>query len=148
MMRISSFIALKFLVFTTVTLAGVDPIDKDRYGVALRGYDAVAYHTMQKAVRGEMAYAYEWMGAQWYFSTNEHRELFAKNPEHYAPRFGGYCAWAVGHDYIAEGDPLAWSIVDGKLYLNYSTEVRSLWLKEIPQLIEKGSEHWPSLLSR
>jgi len=148
--RVHPFLAALLLVSALASLAraGADPVNRDSHGVALRGYDAVAYHTRQEAVHGEKAYAYEWNGAIWYFTSAGNRELFAENPERYAPQFGGYCAWAVGHDYIADGDPTAWSIVDGKLFLNYNKQVQALWLEEIPQLIEKGNGNWPKLLLR
>lgn len=96
-------------------------------GVALKGYDAVAYFTEAKPVRGQAQFRLVWNGAVWRFASAEHRDFFMAMPEKYAPRFGGYCAWAVSHGYTADGDPEAWKIVDGKLYINYSRRVQKRW---------------------
>lgn len=135
-----------------VLLAGpalaVDPVHKTRFGgVAIGGYDPVAYFDQGKAVEGSKEHTFEWRGATWRFATAAHRDQFAKEPERYAPRYGGYCAWAVGHGYTAPGDPQAWSIVDGKLYLNYNTEVKAQWTPDAAGWIAKGDVHWPKLLA-
>ena len=59
-------------------------------GVAIKGYDTVAYFTMGKAVKGDKQYGYEWNGAKWLFSNRAHLALFAAEPEMYAPQYGGY----------------------------------------------------------
>ncbi|MCI0392003.1 MAG: YHS domain-containing protein, partial [Acidobacteria bacterium] len=99
--------------------AAVDPVNKNLFGTALKGYDAVAYFKEGHPVKGKDEFRHDWMGAKWYFASVANRDEFAKSPEKYAPQFGGYCAWAVGHGYTASIDPQAWKIVDRKLYLNY-----------------------------
>ena len=74
-------------------------------------------------------------------------EKFRASPQRYAPQYGGYCAWAVANGYTAKGDPNAWSVVDGKLYLNFSKSVRRQWSKDIPGNISKGDANWPSVLN-
>ena len=71
---------------------------------------------------------------------------FAGDPEKYAPRFGGYCAWAVSQGYTASIDPEAWTVHKGKLYLNYSIGVRDEWAQDIPGNIAKGENNWPKVL--
>src|SRR5512134_970368 len=88
--------------------------------LALRGYDAVAYHTEGRPVAGRAEFEYRWNGARWRFASAAGRDRFAASPERYAPQFGGYCAYAVSRGYTADVDPEAWRIVDGALYLNYS----------------------------
>ena len=100
------------------------PVFETRAG-AIRGYDAVAYFTESKPVRGNKDYVVEWNGARWYFASAENRDRFEADPNKYAPQYGGYCAWAVANGYTASTDPGAWSIKDGKLYLNYSKLVRA-----------------------
>jgi hypothetical protein len=85
------------------------------------------------------------MGATWRFSSVENRDQFIAAPERFAPQFGGYCAWALGHGYTAPSDPEAWEIIDGKLYLNYDRSVRAEWLKDARNWIQRGNHHWPSL---
>jgi hypothetical protein len=133
------------IAFTPAELhAGIDPVNNER-GVALHGHDAVAYFKEGKPVKGRDAIVAEWMGVKWLFSKEEHRDLFVAEPEKYAPQFGGYCAWAVSHGYVADIDPEAWSIVNGKLYVNYSKEVRAMWDKEKEKLIPLGEKNWITL---
>lgn len=143
--------ALMIALIATVTVvvrpasAAVDPINKNIFGTALKGYDAVAYFKQSKPVKGKDEFRHDWMGAKWYFASSANRDEFAQNPEKYAPQFGGYCAWAVAHNYTASIDPEAWRIVDGKLYLNYSKDVQKKWEANIPGFIKAGNENWPKL---
>lgn len=125
---------------------GVEPVYKFSGALALKGYDAVAYFNDGNAVEGAEQFTYEWNGAKWRFASAANRDSFAGDPEKYAPQYGGYCAWAVGHGYTAKGDPEAWKIVDGKLYLNYSKDVQAKWVQDIPGYIEKGDQNWPNFL--
>lgn len=117
-------------------------------GIAIKGADPVAYFTDAAYVSGDAAYTYEWMGATWQFASAEHRDMFAANPEQYAPRYGGYCAWAVSQGKTAPIDPTAWKIVDGKLYLNYNADVQQKWAKDIPGNIAKADQNWPAVLEK
>lgn len=67
-----------------------DPINADWLGVAIKGYDTVAYFTEGKPVKGDKMHEFTWKGAKWRFSTAAHRQMFAADPEKYAPRYGGY----------------------------------------------------------
>jgi hypothetical protein len=117
----------------------------DRAG-AIRGYDPVAYFTESRPVKGSDEHVYEWKGARWRFSSAANRERFAAAPEKYAPQYGGYCAYGVAQNYAVSIDPQAWSIVEGKLYLNYSRSVRETWNKDIPGYIRKADANWPAVL--
>lgn len=137
------------LAFTAVTaFAGkADPINaKGREKLALRGYDAVAYFTDGKPVKGDAQFTHAWMGATWRFASAEHRDQFAAAPETYAPHFGGYCAWAVSQGYVADADPEAWDIVEGRLYVNYNKDVQKKWRAERAALIGKAEQNWPNLI--
>ena len=114
-------------------------------GSAIEGYDPVAYFTQGRPVEGESEFAHDWMDATWYFASAENRDLFAADPDKYAPQYGGYCAWAVAHGYTATIDPDAWKIVDDKLYLNYSKDVQAQWTQDIPGNISKGDANWPKI---
>src|ERR1700690_4350384 len=126
----------------------IEPVNKTSDGVATKGYDPVAYFTDKRPVKGNKEFEYVWMGAKWHFSGTEHKDLFIKNPEKYAPKYGGYCAYAVSRGSIADIDPEAWSVVDGKLYLNLSKKIRDKWSKDIPGNIKKADENWPNILKR
>lgn len=123
----------------------VPAIHKDRKGVALSGYDAVAYFTEQKPMKGSAAFTHEWMGATWQFSSAANRDRFAADPAKYAPQFGGYCAWAVSNNYTAPADPQVWKIVDGRLYVNYNRQVQEKWQQDLAQRIANGERNWPGL---
>lgn len=102
--------------------------------VAIGGYDTVAYFTEGRAVRGSGLLAASWQGAEWFFISQEHRSLFVSDPERYAPKYGGYCAFCVGQmkEAVTSGDPEIFMIVDGDLFLLQSEEVRRQW-KQDPQ---------------
>ena len=114
--------------------------------IAIDGTDAVAYFTMSKPVAGSDEHTLDWNGSTWRFSSAENKAAFMENPEKYAPQYGGYCAFAMSKGYVAPTVPEAWTIVDGKLYLNFSTQVRGLWEKDIPGNIVKGDANWPKAL--
>jgi len=136
------------LTVMAVSMAGkakVEAVNHDRSGLAVHGYDVVAYFTDNKPVKGSSQFAQEWMGTKWYFASAEHRAQFAASPEKYAPQYGGYCAWAVGHNYTADTDPEAWKIVDGKLYLNYSKDIQGKWNPERAKWIQEGNRNWVEL---
>ncbi len=114
--------------------------------VAIEGTDPVAYFTEGKAVKGSSGFTHRWKGAAWRFKNAANRDAFAAEPEKYAPKFGGYCAWAVSRGYTADIDPEAWKIYRGKLYLNYSKGVQAQWTEDIPGNIAKAESHWPGVL--
>jgi hypothetical protein len=141
--------ALAGLVAALATAAAaIEPINETLFGgLALDGYDTVAYFTAGRAVEGRREYVHEWSGATWRFASAEHRDLFAADPAKYAPRYGGYCAYAVAHGYTAEIDPEAWKIVDGRLYLNYDRKVQALWEADVAGHVRAADERWPRLLA-
>lgn len=117
-------------------------VNTDADGYAIRGYDAVAYFAIESAVEGNRNYEFAWNGAKWLFANAENLEKFKQDPGAFAPQFGGYCSYAVSKGYTADGDPNAWKIVDGKLFLNYSPGVKELWEKEQSENIRKAAENW------
>lgn len=135
------------LLLTPQALAQKAQVYADRSG-AIRGHDPVAYFTEGGPVKGSRAFSYRWRDATWYFANAANRDAFAAAPEKFAPRYGGYCAYGVANGYAVSVDPAAWSIVDGKLYLNYSLNVRESWKKDIPGFIRKADGNWPRVLER
>jgi YHS domain-containing protein len=112
---------------------------------AIRGYDPVAYFKEAKPVKGSDEYSFKWKDANWFFSSKENLDSFSLNPEKYAPQYGGYCAYGLSEGHKAPTDPNAWTIVDGKLYFNYSLKVKELWIKNPTERIEKADKNWPML---
>lgn len=113
--------------------------------VAIEGTDPVAYFTEGKPVAGSKKFSHKWDGVNWRFASAKNRDLFKSDPKKYAPQFGGWCAFAVSRGHTASIEPEAWSIVDGKLYLNYSVSVRKQWQADVPGNIQKGIENWPRI---
>ena len=126
--------------------AETDPVFTTRGNVAIRGYDPVAYFTDEKAVKGSRDFSHDWQGATWRFASAENRDLFAAEPTKYAPQYGGYCAWAVSRNYTAPTDPDAFTLVNGKLYLNYNAKVMEQWLEDRDGNIDSADENWPTVL--
>ncbi|MEM8797758.1 MAG: YHS domain-containing (seleno)protein [Pseudomonadota bacterium] len=112
---------------------------------AIRGYDPVAYFTDGKPVKGSNSLTTEWNGAKWSFASAENLATFEAAPAKYAPAFGGYCAWAVANGYVASTVPEAWDIVDGRLYLNFSLNVRTRWRVDVPGHVRSGNRNWPQI---
>ena len=138
-----------FLLCLTTPSAGEakDEIYSNWRGLAIRGYDPVAFFKQGGPVQGSKEYELTWKDAKWRFASAENRDLFESDPEQYAPQYGGYCAWAVSEGYTASVDPKnAWEIVDGKLYLNYDKEIQVKWAKDIPGNIARADANWPGVL--
>lgn len=112
---------------------------------AIRGYDPVAYFTYGKAVKGNTQLTCSWSGSNWYFDSQKNLDAFKADPEKYAPQFGGYCAYGVSENHKSPTDPQAFTIVDGKLYLNYSPKVKELWMKNRDERIKQANSYWPLL---
>ncbi|MEM7523092.1 MAG: YHS domain-containing (seleno)protein [Pseudomonadota bacterium] len=126
--------------------AAADVINQTTFGgVAIDGYDTVAYFTQGKAVEGDSDFESEWMDATWRFASADHKALFDADPEKYAPQYGGYCAFAVANDTTASIEGDLWDIVDGKLYLNYSKGVQKKWRADVPGMIANANQNWPAI---
>lgn len=116
---------------------------------AADGADVVAYFGLEageNGLRGSDDFVTEWDGAKWRFASAENKAAFEANPDKYAPQFGGYCSYAVSQGYTAHGDRNAWTVHNGKLYLNYNKSVRRRWSGDIPGNVAKGDANWPKVL--
>ena len=120
----------------------------DASGLGLQGYDPVAYFAEQKAVRGRPQFSAAHEGATYHFFSAANRDAFVAAPAKYAPQYGGYCAFGMASGYKAPVDPDAWTIVDGKLYLNYNRSIRSRWAADVPGHVQKADQHWPVLRAK
>lgn len=112
---------------------------------AASGYDVVAYFTENKALEGDSQYRFEYMGADWYFTSQAHLDLFKNNPEKYAPQYGGHCAWAMSRGKTAPGNAPFWTIHNQKLYLNYDQKVLDTWRADKDAFISKADKHWAAM---
>ena len=130
------------LGFSTIVLAGEF---FESGAIAIRGTDPVAYFKENRAVKGAESFTTTYKGSVFRFASAANREAFAAAPERYAPQYGGFCAYAAALGYKASIDPDAFTIVDGKLYLNYNKATEALWRKDVPGYIRKGDANWPAV---
>lgn len=136
-----------FLATTACAGKAANPVNQTSKGIAVKGYDMVAYFADGKPAKGDKDITFEWNGATWRFANVENRDLFAADPEKYAPQYGGYCAYGVSQGATVSFDPEAWTIVDGKLYLNLSKRIQKKWENDIPGYIELADQKWPDLVA-
>jgi YHS domain-containing protein len=132
-------------VCLSATVAAAQQINADRTGVAVRGYDPVAYFTDQQARKGSDQITATHAGATYYFSTTEHRDAFLAGPDRYVPAYGGFCAYGVAQGHKVDIDPEAFRVVDDRLYLNYSKGVQKRWLADVPGNIARADGNWQKL---
>ena len=142
------FLASASILLTTPAFAAEDEIYTSFFSSAgAGGYDVVAYFSDGKPVKGNDQYTMEYKDAEWNFASQENLDKFKQSPDMYAPQYGGYCAWAVANGSTASGDPLQWSVVNNKLYLNYDAEIQAMWASDRDNLIVMGDKNWPGVLN-
>ncbi|HSZ72523.1 MAG TPA: YHS domain-containing (seleno)protein [Cytophagaceae bacterium] len=119
-------------------------------GIALQEYDPVAYFTVKKALKGRKEFSYNQQGVVYYFSSQDNKSLFMKNPAGYEPQYGGWCAYAMGESgEKVEIDPKTFKILDGKLYLFYNfffTNTLTKWNNDEQALKAKGDKNWAKII--
>jgi YHS domain-containing protein len=118
-------------------------------GIAIQGYDPVGYFTENKAVEGKKEFATFYEGSTYYFSSEQNKELFKKDPAKYEPLYGGWCAYAMGaNGEKVEVDPETFKIIDGKLYLFYNKYLNNTlnkWNKDESNLKSKADLNWQKI---
>lgn len=114
--------------------------------LAVGGYDTVSYFRGKgQPVKGSAAHKLTWKGATWHFASAENAAAFKANPAAYAPQYGGHCVWAMARGYLAPGDPTAYDVVGGKLYLNYDQDIRAKWRASMASHIAKAAPNWAKI---
>lgn len=137
-------VAAAMIVFSSASLASANEIYATD-GVAIHGFDAVAYFTDHKPVKGNKAFSASYKGATFHFVSAEHRDAFIGDPVRYAPQYGGYCAYGTARGYKAPTEPQAFTVVNDKLYLNYNDDVAETWRKDISGYIRKANANWDTV---
>jgi hypothetical protein len=137
--------AIATALVLTARTGATQAVNVDRAGVALNGYDPVAYFIDGHPTPGTAAFTATWESARYRFASAANRDAFVTDPAHYLPTYGGYCAYGLAHGHKVKIDPEAWRIVDGKLYLNYSQGVQRRWLADIPGNIAAADRNWLGL---
>ncbi len=150
----------RFLSFTAIALASValaaaaempGPkvlINKTAAGLALQGYDAVAYFTEGKPVKGDAKFSVDFDGATYQFASTAHRDLFLREPAKYAPAFGGYCGYAASIDRLSPIDPAFFQIIGGRLILQHNQRALDKWNADVPGNLAKANTNWPGLVTK
>lgn len=122
--------------------------DPPRTGIAIRGYDTVAYFTDGKPVPGRDEFTTEWMGAKWKFASQDHLDKFKSEPAKYAPQYGGYCAYGVAKDHVVKIEPDQFTVIGGKLYLNYDADVSKKWHADPAGFIKEADSKFATLIKQ
>ena len=154
-MASSKYITIVFLLVATAVFAGLSgsavagssatPVAavNTTDSLALKGYDPVAYFTDRQPTKGADQYSFQWKGVTYRFASAENLQRFKAHPEKYLPQYGGYCAYAISLNRIADIDPDQWAIVNNKLYLNNGFLAQTLWSLDKTGNIVKGDQNWP-----
>src|SRR5262249_19089771 len=130
------------LVSLRISLSSEPPVNQTD-GIALKGYDPVAYFTENKALQGSDQFTAQYQGSTYRFESAANRDAFNASPARYVPQYGGYCAYGIANGHKADISPEAFTIVNDKLYLNYDKAVRFLWRMNIPNNVDKADKNWP-----
>ncbi|MCC7002225.1 MAG: hypothetical protein IT357_08725 [Gemmatimonadaceae bacterium] len=141
--RFAAVLALSVAAASTAfAQQGATALNVDDNGVILKGYDAVAFHTMMKPMKGSMEFTATHAGAIYAFASAANRDMFKADPAKYAPAYGGYCAMGVAVGKKLDGDPAAFTVNNGKLYLNVNKNVSTMWAKDIAGNNKKADMNW------
>ena len=146
--RFAALVLVAFSASTAWAQGGKSALNVDENSVMLHGFDAVAYHTQQAAVAGSPTITAVHEGAIYQFATSANRDQFKANPAKFAPAYGGYCAMGVAVDKKRDGDPKAFTIHNGTLYLNVDAKVKGMWSKDIPGNEKKAMKNWAGVSAR
>jgi YHS domain-containing protein len=123
-------------------------ISTDKTGLALQGYDPVAYFTDGKPVKGDAKITASYRGATYRFATDEHKKMFEADPAKYEPQFGGYCGYAASINKISPISPDFWQILDGRLVLQHNNKALTLWKQDVSGNLKKADANWPGLVEK
>ena len=120
-------------------------------GIAISGYDPVAYFKNAEAKKGNPEYSVSHLGVIYHFVSKENKELFLKSPSAYEPQYGGWCAYAMGDNgKKIDIDPHTFKIIDGKLYLFYNAYFNNTlktWNKDEDALKTKADQNWKRIIN-
>ena len=133
------------MLFSSFSFAADIDMNADTNDVAIKGYDTVSYFTQGRPVQGNAKYTATFKNTIYQFASVGNRDKFKKNPHRYAPQYGGYCAMGVALEKKLDTDPLAFRIVDNKLYLNLNKAVQKKWLTDIDGNIDTAESNWPEI---
>jgi YHS domain-containing protein len=136
-----------FAAFST-SAAAKDLLNLGPNGVAIQGYDPVAFFTDSRPVKGNPQFQSDYRNAKYYFASAEHKAAFDKEPAKYEPQFGGYCAYGASRGNKAPVKIEAWQIVNGRLLMQYDLDIKNSFNKDQQGNLRKADENWPGLVDK
>jgi len=145
---------VKKLLFVLLALAALSTLVSAKElrnlenGVAIQGYDPVAFFTDKRPVKGDAQFQSEYRGAKYYFASADHKAAFDKEPAKYEPQFGGFCAYGASRGKTVPIKIETWEIVNGRLLLQYDLDVKSKFDKDPQGTLRKADENWPGLVEK
>jgi YHS domain-containing protein len=143
--RLFFHLALAISVMTMPAPAWSGAVNVDGVGLAIQGYDPVAYFNQNQAIAGSAEFTASHAGATYRFVSARNLDAFLQDPAKYVPAYGGYCAFGMAQGYKAPVEPDKFTIVNGRLYLNYNGVVQSTWRKEIDGNIQRADTNWKEI---
>jgi len=120
----------------------------DKNGLAIQGYDPVAFFTKKKPVKGSAEFESKYNGAHYLFASAEDKATFDANPAKYEPQFGGFCAYGVSRGHAVPIKIEAFQIVNGRLLMQYDLDIRDNFNKDTQGNLKKADENWPGLVEK
>ncbi len=144
----SLFSAFLMLMALSTVASAKELQNLDRSGVAIQGYDPVAFFTNNRPVKGNAQFQSDYRGAKYYFASSEHKATFDKEPAKYEPQFGGYCAYGASQGHKAPIKIEAWQIVNGRLLMQYDLGVKDDFNKDQQNNLSKADRNWPGLVEK
>jgi len=143
-----TMIVVAVLALASGAAAAKELVNVDDNGLALEGYDPVAFHTEGKAVKGKSEITFRHRGATYRFASPENRAKFESEPDRYAPAFGGFCAYGASNGYAAPVEIETWQLFDGRLLLNYDLQIKAKFDADRKGYLEKADRNWPSIVEK
>ena len=141
----------KFVLFLAALIAfaalapAAEVVNIDKDGLAVQGYDPVAYFTDGKAVKGSAEFTATYKGASYQFASAEHRDLFNQSPAKYEPQFGGFCGYAASINKLAPIMPEYFQVLHDRLVLQHNEKAWELWHQDVEGNLKKADANWPAL---
>lgn len=142
---LTSILGAGLLLSPLTAFAAADAVYTSwRDNIAVEGYDVVSFFS-GKPQQGKLEFTTRYEGADWFFFSQANKDLFLTNPDIFAPKYGGYCAWGVAKGKLAPGSPEYWHVEDGQLFFNYNARIKRRWDKKRAKYILSADERWPAL---
>jgi YHS domain-containing protein len=142
------FLTLLLLIAVPAMAQTKKLVNVDKNGIAIKGYDPVAFFTQNKPVKGKPDFASDYNGAKYLFASAEDKATFDANPSKYEPQFGGFCAYGVSQGHTAPIKIDTFQIVDGRLLFNYDLDVKKEFQKDTQGNLKKADQNWPGIVQK